>query len=196
MGVCIGGGFQSKTDKPGFIDMQAVFADSNLKRKNDDHLQLVEQARLSTLEFLGLNPSMNADQLARYKVLSTKETLTPAETAELAKIKQDAQAESKKYDDLRQKQNPSQQDVATLNDLGARNTLDTSARSQWGREFDLELRTMQANLNAKSIDAIKAAIGQVAKSQGLTLVFRENVAIYGSRDLGTDVKKIADKNAK
>src|SRR5579872_5490620 len=136
VGVSIGGGAQFKKEKVGFVNMVSVFDDSNLKRKNEDHLRGVEQARLATLDFLGLNPSFNADQLARFRVLSTKETLTAAETTELAKLKSDAQATATQYEALRQKQNPTPEEIARLNDYGARNTLDVSVRAQWSQDFD------------------------------------------------------------
>ncbi len=91
--------------------MQGVYAESNLKAKNDKHLTEIEQARIYTLDQLRLYPGFNADQLARFHALSVKETLTSAETSELAKLKTDAQAAAAQFSTLREKQNPTPQEV-------------------------------------------------------------------------------------
>jgi Skp family chaperone for outer membrane proteins len=196
VGVAIGSGFQEKTKKTGFIDMQGVYSDSNLKQKNDAKLRNAAQLRQAAFDFLKLNPEFTDDQLARYKVLATKEAPTPAETAELTKIKTAVQTATNQFEDLRKKPNPSAADLKTLDTLGALNDSNKKAEAAWGQEFTQQLDTMQSDLNLASLDAIKAAIAQVAKPQGYTLVFRENVAIYGSNNLGPEVKKIVDKNAK
>lgn len=196
VGVGIGGGFQAKTNKIGFIDMQGIYADSNLKKKNDDKLRNANQSRQAAFDFLTLNPEFAADQLTRYRDLSTKDTLTPAETAELAKLKAVAQAATNQFGDLQKKPNPSAQDLKTLNDLAAVNHANKTAQADWNRDFSQQLETMQADLNLSALEAIKLALAQAAKPQGYTIVFRENVAMYGSNNLGTEVKKIVDKNAK
>jgi len=196
VGVGIGGGFQAKTNKIGFIDMQGIYADSKLKEKNDVKLRTANQNRQMALDFLRLNPEFAADQLVRYRDLSTKETLTPAETAELAKLKSAAQDATNHFADLRQKPNPSPQDLKALNDLGALNDSNKEALAEWSRDFSQQLEAMQTALNLSALEAIKQAIAQNAKPQGYSVVFRENVAVYGSSNLATETKKIVDKNAK
>ena len=195
-GVAIGGGFQVKANKVGFIDMQSIYADSKLKEKNDAKLHIAGQNRQAAFDFLRLNPEFTADQLIRYRELSTKETLTPAEAAELTKLKGAAQTATNQFDDLRKKPNPSAEDLKRLNDLAAINDANKVTQADWSRDFSQQLQTMQTDLNMAALDAIKLALAQVAKPQGYTLVFRENVAVYGANNLGTEVKKIVDKNAK
>ncbi|MHB8637428.1 MAG: OmpH family outer membrane protein [Fimbriimonadaceae bacterium] len=196
VGVEIGGGFQPTTKKTGFIDMQAVYSDSNLKKKNDDKLRAAAQSRQAAFDFMGLNPEFTTAQLARYKELSIKDPLTPAESSEIAKLKAAAQAATNEFDDLRKKPNPTAQDLKTLNDLGALNESNKLAQEAWGREFTAQLQTMESDLNSEALDAIRQAIARVAKPQAYSLVFRENVAVYGSNNLAPEVKKIVDKNAK
>src|SRR5579863_5261084 len=57
-GVAIGGGFQAKTSKIGFIDMQTMYSDSKLKEKNDAKLRLAAQNRQAAFDFFRLNPGL------------------------------------------------------------------------------------------------------------------------------------------
>src|SRR5579862_4747808 len=115
VGVELGGGFKAKANKTGYIDMQGIYADSNLKKKNDDRLRNAGQTRQAAFDFIRLNPEFTTEQLARYEALSSKETLTPADTAELTKLKAAAQAATNQFADLQKKPNPSAQELKTLN---------------------------------------------------------------------------------
>lgn len=196
VGVTIGGGFQATPKKTGWIDMQAIYNDSKLKVKNDEKLRAAGQNRQAAFDFISLNPEFTPEQLARFKELATKETPTPADTAELAKLKETIQAATNEFDDLRKKPNPTPADLKRLDTLGSLHDANTAAKQQWGAEFSQQLDAMQNDLNNTALDTMKVALAQVARAQGFTLVFRENVAPYGSSTLGNDVKKIIDKNAK
>ncbi|HLK14269.1 MAG TPA: OmpH family outer membrane protein [Fimbriimonadaceae bacterium] len=196
VGVTLGGGFQAKTNKSGWIDMQAIYGESALKAKNDGRLQTATQVRRDAIDFLRLNPGFTDEQLIRYKALSIKESRTPADITELTKLKADAQAATNRFDELRKKPNASSQELKDLDALAAINESNKRAATVWAQECTQQMDTMQADLNASSIESMRTAIAQVAKAQGFSLVFRENVAPYGSNNLGPDVKKIVDKNAK
>ena len=197
IGLMAGVGFQAKSQKIAYVDISGVYDLSLVKKKNEDKLRASVQARQALLDFVSLNPSFTEAQLKRFRELGTKDTpMTPAEEAEFAKLKADAQADTKKADDLRQKQNPSAQELATLNDLSNRTDLDAKARATWASDFQQDFDDTQASLQGKAKTAIEAAIAQVAKAQNITIVFRETAAVYGSADIKNDVLKIVDKNTK
>jgi Skp family chaperone for outer membrane proteins len=196
VGIEVGGGFQAKTNKTGYIDLQEIYNESKLKAKNDEKLNTAAQSRRAAFDFMRLNPEFTADQLARFKALIAKEIPTPAEVAELTKLKETVQTSTNQFDDLRKKPNPTPDDIKRLNTLGELHDANVAAQRDWDREFSQQLESMQADMNVAALDSMKAALAQVAKAQGYTLVFRENVAVYGANNVGADVKKIVDKNTK
>lgn len=196
VGVAAGGGFRAKTDKTGFVDMAGLYDDSNLKKKNDDKLQSAGNRRKAALDFFKLNPEFTPEQLARFKELSIKDDPTPAETAELTKLKETVQAATNQFDELSRKPNPTPDELKRLNTLGALHDANLATQQQWGNDFTQQLDELQVQLDASAIDSIRAALAQVAKNQGYEVVFRENVAVYGANNLGPEVKRIVDKNAK
>jgi Skp family chaperone for outer membrane proteins len=180
--LAVAGGFQGPTEKIAVVDIVKVAEGSNLGKARQDLFAKQKKARETLVQFID-KKVISPEQLGRIRQLSLKDTLTPAETTELAKLKDDVTATTKRYSDLQGKPNLTPEEKLALQDYSrfAQNT--DTAVNQWFQEFAGEMQAMYNQQRESVLDAARVAAKQVGKSQGFSIVFDANAAPYGVNDI-------------
>ncbi len=182
-------GFQAKSEKYGVVDLAKVFSDSDFTKKQNDTLKTMGQARMGVLDFMENYRVFTTEQSTRFRELSLKNPRTPAEDAELEKIKADVQAADAAFKQLQTKQSPTPAEVTQLQDYNSRSQASAALSQRWAREFDDEVRTLNGKMHDETMERIKKALKDVGAKQGYTLLFSEDVAPYGANDMTNDTIK-------
>jgi len=185
-GGMVGMGFQDASAKTGTVDLAKVFNDSDYAKKQTDMLKTMGAARTAVLEFVNANSHMKADDAMKFKDLSLKDSPTAADKADVERLKSDAQASELTYRTLATKDKPTQAEVAQIEDLNHRKDSMQTLLTKWNTDFSTELQTKQEALRTDTLSRVKDAVQQVAKAQGYSMVFVQDIAPYSSNDLTKD----------
>lgn len=182
-GVFAAVGFQDATNKMGIVDISKVVEMSDFGKANQTSFNQMKTAREGVLEFIDTYRVLTVEQATRFRDLSIKPTPTAEEKAELDRIKADVMAADKKNKELSVKTNLTPEDRALIEEYSKRaNNMEMTA-GRWLREFTNELQTWADKQKLSSLDRARAAVQEVAKAQGFTIVFEVGVAPYGANDL-------------
>jgi len=192
-GGIAGMGFQNTTEKTGTVDMAKVFNDSDYAKKQTDSLRTMGQARQGVLEFIRQNEHLKPEDATKFHDLSIKADPTANDKADIERIKKDAITVEMRFSTLSTKDKPTQAEVTELEDLNRRKEAVEAMLGKWGQDFSTELQTKQEGLRNDTLEKVKDAVAQVAKQQGYTMVFVQDVAPYSANDLTPDALKVMNK---
>lgn len=183
LGVFAAVGFQDASNKIGIVDISKVVEMSDFGKANQASFNQMKTAREGVLEFIDTYRVLTVEQATRFRDLSIKPTPTAEEKAELDRIKADVMAADKKNKELSVKANLTPEDRALIEEYSKRaNNMEMTA-GRWLREFTNELQGWADKQKLTSLDRARAAVQEVAKAQGFTVVFEVGVAPYGANDL-------------
>lgn len=191
----VASGFEQATTKLGVIDFDKAVTQSDGYKKAIDSVQAAFQQRQDVIRFVTTYPAFTKDQATRFRELSLKATPTPAEAAELTKLKADVQALDTKYRGLQQK-DPTKltpEDKTGLDDYGKRAQLLGDLLQQWRQDFAEDMRSIQDKSNQAIQDTARQAIQQVGKAQAFNLIFTTDIAPFGQNDVTADVLKAMNR---
>lgn len=189
-GAMFAAGFQVKAEKVGVVDIQYVFQNSDLTHNKQDELKNMGQARSDILQFVHTYRTIKPDQADRFKALSLKGILTPAETTELQKLKADVVAQDQSYKALQTKANPTQEEVTRLQTTSTQVQNMAGTEQLWAQQFDQDIRDRQDKLRQEVLGKVQDSVEEIGKKQGFSLVFVKDVAPYAANDLTADVLKV------
>jgi Skp family chaperone for outer membrane proteins len=183
LGVFAAVGFQDASNKIGIVDISKVVEMSDFGKANQASFNQMKTAREGVLEFIDTYRVLTVEQATRFRDLSIKPTPTAEEKAELERIKADVMAADKKNKELSVKANLTPEDRALIEEYSKRaNNMEMTA-GRWLREFTNELQGWADKQKLTSLDRARAAVQEVAKAQGFTVVFEVGVAPYGANDI-------------
>ncbi len=183
VGIFAASGFQEGALKIGVVDITKVVEQSDFGKANQATFAVMKSAREGVLEFVDTYRVLTVEQGARIKELSVKPTVSAEEKAELERIKAEVMAAEKKNKELSTKQNLTPEDRALIEEYSKRaNNMEIQAQ-RWLREFTGELQAWADKQKLASLDRARAALAEVGKAQGFTVVFEVGVAPYGANDL-------------
>jgi len=183
LGVFAAVGFQDASNKIGIVDISKVVEMSDFGKANQASFNQMKTAREGVLEFIDTYRVLTVEQATRFRDLSIKPTPTAEEKAELDRIKADVMAADKKNKELSVKANLTPEDRALIEEYSKRaNNMEMTA-GRWLREFTNELQGWADKQKLTSLDRARAAVQEVAKAQGFTVVFEVGVAPYGANDI-------------
>jgi len=188
-GAMFAGGFQGSSDKIGVVDIAKVISQSNMGKRDQETFNQMKSAREGLLEFIDTYRVLTNEQAQRIKELSLLPNPKPEEKNELERLKAEVKASSARSTELATKTNPTPEDRALMDEFARRSQTMEQVAQRWYREFTNELQQWADKQKAASIEKAKAAIQDVAKSQGFTVVFEAGVAPYGANDLNDAVLK-------
>lgn len=188
-GIMLGSGFQAKTDKVGVVDLGEVFSTSDYAKTQTDTLRTMGQIRQDLIQFVNTYPVFSQEQAQRFRELSVKPQPTPAEKAELEKIKQDVIAQDKKFKALQTKPSPTPEEVAQLREFNDRAQAMVKTLDRWSREFSDEFQSMQDKLRADTLERVKAAVKEVGQKQGYSIVYSQDAAPYAANTITQEALK-------
>lgn len=182
-GAMFGMGFQGSSEKSATVDIERVFNESSYAKKQTEGLRNMGQARLSVMEFVRTYRTLKPEDAVKFRDLSVKENRTPTETADLERIKTQAQTDEQKYRQLSTKPNPTQAEVDQISEFNKRKDATAELLAQWNEDFTGEIQAKQDALRTETLQRVKEAVAAVAKQQGYSIVFAQTVAPYSANDL-------------
>ncbi len=183
IGLISGSGFQVTTEKTAVVNLEKAINESEQGKKNLAEFDEMKAARNGLLQFIGTNQVVSTEQAQKLRTLWLKIGATEAEKQELERIKADVAGSAKKWQELSGKQNLTPDEKSLLDDFEGRRRAMDSTLQQWYRQFTDEMETWTAGRSKASADKAKAALNNIAKTQGYTLVFGTAVAPFGANDL-------------
>lgn len=182
-GGIAGMGFQGSSEKTGTVDLARVFNDSDFAKKQTESLRTMGSTRQAVLEFVRTYQHIKPEDATRFHDVSMKPEPTAPEKAEMERIKQDAIASETKYRELTTKDKPTAAEITQLEELNRRKDNVQGLLEKWASEFSGEVQSRQETLRNDTLARVKDAVQQVAKQQGYTMVFVQDIAPYSANDL-------------
>lgn len=194
-GAMFGMGFQGTSGKTGTVNIQKVFESSDFAKKQTELLRNMAQARQGSVEFVQTHPSINPEDAAKFRELTAKATPTALEKTEIERIRKQAQADEQRHRELTTKGNLTDADVKAYEDLNRRREANKRLLGQWSQEIGFEIQDKQNSLRQEALDRVDAAVAEVARKEGYSIVFSNVSAPYAANDL-TDATLKAMNNKK
>lgn len=182
-GIFLAAGFQDNAQKVGVIDITKVVESSDFGKQNQDQFAAMKTAREGVLEFIDQYRVLTVDQATKIRDLSIKPTVTAAEKAELDSIKATVIAANKKNNELAIKPNLTPEERTLLDEYARNSAAMEQTAQRWLRDFTTELQNWADKQKMESLNKARAAVQEVAKAQGYSVVFEVGVAPYGANDL-------------
>jgi Skp family chaperone for outer membrane proteins len=183
IGVVMAGGFQAPTEKVGVVDISKVVENSDFGKSNQEEFAKMKASRENLLEFIDTNRVLTTEQGQRLRDLAIKPTMTPEEKAENDRIRADVVAANKKWTELSTKSSLLPEERNLLDEYARRSQTMNDYAQRLFREFTNDMQGWADKQKLTSIEKARAAIQQVAKAQGYSVVFEVGVAPYGANDL-------------
>lgn len=182
-GIFFAVGFQDNASKFGVIDMAKVVENSDFGKQNQADFNAMKSAREGLLEFIDQYRVLSVEQANKIKDLSIKPNLSSGEKAELESTKAAVIAAFNKNKELALKPNLTPEERNLIEEY-ARNSANMEQTAQrWLRDFTTELQAWADKQKVESLNRARAAVNEVAKAQGYTLIFEVGVAPYGANDI-------------
>lgn len=179
----VSSGFQTESAKFGVVDIAAVVERSEFGKGSQTTFTQMKASREGVLEFVDTYRVLTTEQAQRFRDLSIKPAATTEEKAELERIKADVIAADKKSKELSTKANLTPEERTLMQEYANRSASMEATAQRWFREFTSDLQSWGDKQKLASIERARAAVQEVAKAQGFTLVMEVSVAPYGANDL-------------
>jgi Skp family chaperone for outer membrane proteins len=194
-GVLAAAGFQGPNEKTGTVDLNKCIQQSVVGQTNTAQLNAAVAARKGLVEFVRTYKVLTADEAQKIRDLTLKTAPTDADKAELERVKQGVIASDKKRNELSQKGTGlTDEEKKQLNEFAQRAQMMGGVLEQWNQDFTGDLTELQQKLQQETLDKARAALAQVGKAQGYTVIFESNVAPYSANEVTAAVVKQMDAN--
>ena len=188
-GILVGGGFQGSTLKFGVADVSQIITDSDYGKANTDALKKMQTDRSDLMAYLDAHRVATQEQITQLHDLWLKTAPTAEDTATLARIKADVEASDKKSKELSLKPAPTAEDRQLMDEYGRRAALADQTLQRWSQTFRNEVDDALRDRQLEAVKRVRAAISQVGKAQGYTIVFDIGLAPFGANDVTADSLK-------
>lgn len=181
--VLLVSGFQAQTEKTGVVNIQKLVTGSNFGKASQVSIDAMSQSRKDLLAFANENPVMTTEQAQLLRELTLKAKRTSDEDLKLAQIRADLTANTKKLTDLANKPNPTPAEKDLINDFGGRLQNARVMLQNWAAEFQQEIQGFGESQYGPTMERVNAAVQEVAKAQGFTMIFDSRYATYGASEI-------------
>lgn len=181
--ILLTGGFQANQPKFGVVDFNKALQDSTEGKANLTAFEVARDARVAVLTFMSNQRVMTTEQAQSLRALSLRERLTDAERRQLDDLKATVTANTRRFNELSQKAAPTEEERSQLSDFNGRIQATTRLTAQWEQEFDTELGQLRQQITTNTIDRGRAALQELGRREGFSLIFDSNVAPYGANDV-------------
>lgn len=195
MSVSALSGFQANTaPKFATVDIGKVFDESSLAATNTDQLEAARKLRSGILEFINANRAMDPKDAERLATLTLKgAAVTPAEKAELDKLKAGGEDATRKQRDLSTKNPPTDADKAALSDFGGKVQANNALLGRLQGVYENDLQNIGSDLREKTLTRVRDVVKSLAAKGGYTVVFSSASAPYAANDLTDEALKALKK---
>lgn len=182
-GIMLGSGFQGSAEKTGVVDLSKIVEQSDFGKQNQTTFNAMKAAREGLLEFIDQYRILTNEQAQRLKDLMLKDKATPQDQAEIDRIKGEVTLADKRSKEMSTKTNLTPEERTLMSEYATRSQNMEATAQRWFREFTTDLQAWADKQKLSSVERARAAIQEVAKAQGFTIVFEVGVAPYGANDL-------------
>ncbi len=183
--VTVAGGFQAPAMKIGVVDISKVVESSEFGKANQDSFTKMRMAREGLLEFIDANRVLTNEQAQQLRDLWLKPNATKEEVAKLDVLKSEVVTAAKRSTELATKPNMTPEERTLVEEYARRSQTMNDVAQRWFREFTSEMQGWADKQKLESIDRARAAIQEVAKAEGYTVVLEVGIAPYGANDVTT-----------
>lgn len=184
VGIVAAFGFQDNATKIGIVDITKVVEGSDFGKANQEKFGAMKTAREGVLEFIDQYRVLSVDQANKIKELSIKDTpLSAGEKAELDTKMAEVRAAYEKNKALVLKTNLTPEERALLEEYARNSANMENTAGQWLRAFTVELEDWVNKRKIESLNKARAAVNEVAKAQGFSVIFEAGIAPYGANDI-------------
>ncbi len=181
--VTVAGGFQAPAIKIGVVDISKVVEGSEFGKVNQDSFTKMRVSREGLLEFIDANRVLTNEQAQQIRDLWLKQNATKEELAKLDVLKADVVAAAKRSTELATKPNMTPEERTLVEEYARRSQTMNDVAQRWFREFTSDMQGWADKQKLESIDRARAAIQEVAKAEGYTVVLEVGIAPYGANDM-------------
>ena len=187
-------GFQGGTTlKFATVDTGKVFDGSPLATSNTELLRAANASRMTILQFIDRNPVMDPNDAKKFADLSTKENPTPADKAEMDRLRAAGEAATANRNLLATKNPPSETERNQLADYGSKVTANRNLVQTLAAQYDGDIQTMRVDLRTKTLSRVREVVRTVGAKGGYTVVFDAETAPYAANDITDEVSKALKK---
>ncbi len=184
--------WNQNTQKFAVVSLGDVAERSKLGQREKKEFEALRTKYGALIQFLNTNKAAAREDVQKMVDLWNKEKPTPAETQQLEALKTKAQTQSEELRRLISVLNPSAEQQSRIRELSGM----SQGTEDMLPQLDNMLGTaMQQRANAKQqdvLDKARAAVQKVGKRDGFTLVFENQMAVYGATDLTDEALKTMD----
>jgi Skp family chaperone for outer membrane proteins len=194
VGVVLGSGFQTGTEKFGVVDVRKVIIDSKLGNESQEKVKVAGEARYAILKFIDEQRTISASQIARFRELELRETKTDTEKLELDALKKKVMDDAKEFERLSTLPGtPTEVERLKLIELTKLAQESRNLLAQLEVDLDRDYQNVVNELQNQAIDKANAAATVVAKSKGITVLFSSSAVVYAANDITADAVTQANK---
>ncbi|RYG33035.1 OmpH family outer membrane protein [bacterium] len=189
LGGTAASGFQDAAQKNAVVDISRVVEQSDYGKANQTMFAQMRQAREDLLEFIDTNRVLTTEQATQLRDLTIKPQPTQEDQNRIATLKAEVAAASKRWTELATKTTLTPEERNLLQDYAVRSQTMSEFAQRLLNQFSNEMSTWAEKQKLVSVEKARAAIQEVAKAQGFSMVFEVGVAPYGANDLTNDALK-------
>ena len=187
-------GFQGSTNlKFATVDTGKVFDGSPLATSNTELLRTANANRMSVLQFIDRNRGMEPVDAKKFADLSTKETPTPADKAEIERLRALGEAATASRTTLMTKNPPTDADRTALAEFGTKATANATLVQNLAGQYSGDIDTMRVELRTKTLARVREVVRTIGAKGGYTVVFDAEFAPYAANDITDEVSKALKK---
>lgn len=177
-------GFQANAaPKFATVDIEKVFDGSKLRETNNATLGAANKARSAAFEFIATNTAMSNADARKYADLAIVDKPTPAQTAELARLKGVGEEATRKNRELSLKTALTDSEKVAVAEYGANMQSKRAMLGALENDFKTQLIDLQTDLRDKTLERVTNVVKEIGAKQGYTVVFNTASAPYAANDL-------------
>lgn len=182
----------------GTVDVEKAFDDYDKKKQLDEELRALADGLKLKLELRNESKLLTAAEFDQLAELKAKATPGEADKKKIDELLATARQREQELQTLQQKQDTSTAEKARLKELTEQATKAEITLREDAAKYQNEVANRQIELSRQVMEDIEAAVAEIAKAKGLTLVFNKSVGepgliIYSSLDITDEVLKKLNK---
>jgi Skp family chaperone for outer membrane proteins len=166
------------------VDMSKIIANYSKRASADDAFKSIQDQYSDVFKTQTANAMLDADDQAKLgALLLLGDSATPDQKQQIADLETQSGKASDSLAALQQEKDASDADKLQLQQLTQQQQQGQAALQEIADQYRQTLDQKNQDMSADIAAQIRIAVGEVAKAQGITVVFDNSVAIYAPIDL-------------
>jgi Skp family chaperone for outer membrane proteins len=174
---------QSTPDKFAVVSVNKLISDSGPAKATRASIDAFTKPRKDLIQFLVDNPVATFEQMQNLREVMLRTKRSQEEELKLQTLQNAIKESSKKFTTLSGLPTPTADEKTLYNELSDRRNKCLANLQGWQSTFQSEIQEFGDGEQDKLTQKIREATANVAKAQGVTLVYDRQFAIYGAIDI-------------